>query len=281
MDFASPGLLGSKKEFIQNYAVTNKMTAEERTVRLTSLKQKLKISKFKGLNLINTIPYLIRREKQEYLADKLPIKHDGEYAIRIEAQIPDDMAEIHQALVQQAVETDGKHHLIIIQQLIKLYQHKLLLEKNKKEYSVQDYLSASPKLMATINMLKQIQNKKEKVLIFVTSISMQNILKKVIDSIFDLNVGIINGSINNSVSVGAKSKSARYKILQNFEEKEGFNVLILSPHVAGIGLTILGANHVIHYGRWWNPAKEAQATDRAYRIGQDKEVFVYYPIYKS
>ena len=54
--------------------------------------------------------------------------------------------------------------------------------------------------------------------------------------------------------------------------------MILSPFVAGIGLTITEANHVIHYGRWWNPAVESQATDRAYRIGQNKDVVVYLPI---
>ncbi|MGH9240174.1 MAG: restriction endonuclease [Vicinamibacterales bacterium] len=53
---------------------------------------------------------------------------------------------------------------------------------------------------------------------------------------------------------------------------------ILSPEVAGVGLTIVEANHVIHYGRWWNPAKEAQATDRVYRLGQTRDVHVYYPV---
>jgi hypothetical protein len=58
----------------------------------------------------------------------------------------------------------------------------------------------------------------------------------------------------------------------------GFDVIILSPFVAGVGLTIVEANHVFHYGRWWNPAVESQATDRAYRIGQEREVHVYFPI---
>ena len=281
MDFASPGLLGTRKEFLQNYDVNNKIDKTERGNRLAALKQTLKLTKFKGLNKPNIIPHIVRREKSEYLADKLPLKHDGKDAIRIECEIPEDMVEIHQALLQQAMVTDGKQHLMIIQKLIKLYQHKILLENNKKEYSTEDYLKTSPKLVATIEELKKIQAKGEKALIFVTSISMQNILKKVIDSTFNLNVGIINGTVSNTTSHSATSKSARYKILDNFESKEGFNVLILSPHVAGIGLTILGANHVIHYGRWWNPAKESQATDRAYRIGQDKEVFVYYPVYKS
>jgi hypothetical protein len=70
----------------------------------------------------------------------------------------------------------------------------------------------------------------------------------------------------------------RQRILEQFRQRRGFDVLILSPDVAGLGLTIVEANHVIHYGRWWNPAKELQATDRAYRIGQEREVFVYYPV---
>lgn len=51
--------------------------------------------------------------------------------------------------------------------------------------------------------------------------------------------------------------------------------MLLSPKAAGVGLTITSANHVIHYTRWWNPAVENQATDRAYRIGQEKNVSVY------
>ena len=52
----------------------------------------------------------------------------------------------------------------------------------------------------------------------------------------------------------------------------------MSPIAAGIGLNVTAANHVIHYSRHWNPAKESQATDRAYRIGQEKDVYVYYPM---
>src|SRR2546425_5092239 len=67
-------------------------------------------------------------------------------------------------------------------------------------------------------------------------------------------------------------------MVQRFRDHSGFNVIVLSPDVAGIGLTLVEANHVIHYGRWWNSAKESQATDRVYRIGQMRDVHVYYPI---
>lgn len=70
----------------------------------------------------------------------------------------------------------------------------------------------------------------------------------------------------------------RQEQVDRFNSNVGFDVMILSPKAAGTGLTITSANHVIHYTRWWNPAVENQATDRVYRIGQDKPVTVYYPI---
>lgn len=63
-----------------------------------------------------------------------------------------------------------------------------------------------------------------------------------------------------------------------FQEKKGFAILLLSPEAGGVGFNIIGANHVIHLSRCWNPAKEDQATDRVYRIGQTKDVQVYLPI---
>lgn len=67
-------------------------------------------------------------------------------------------------------------------------------------------------------------------------------------------------------------------MIREFSQTPGFDVMILSPRAAGVGLNIVAANHVIHYSREWNPAVENQATDRAYRIGQTKPVYVYYPI---
>jgi hypothetical protein len=95
---------------------------------------------------------------------------------------------------------------------------------------------------------------------------------------------IINGAAqggegaSSSTAGTGRAKERRKAILDGFRAQSGFGVLILSPFVAGIGLTITEANHVIHYGRWWNPAVEAQATDRAYRIGQTRPVYVYLPI---
>lgn len=131
-------------------------------------------------------------------------------------------------------------------------------------------LKSVPKLAQTITLLKEIKEKNEKVLIFTEYKQMQLILKRYILEELNVNASIINGET-----------SRRQQVVDSFNQKPGFDVMILSPKAAGTGLTITSANHVIHYTRWWNPAVENQATDRVYRIGQEKEVHVYYPIAKS
>ena len=90
---------------------------------------------------------------------------------------------------------------------------------------------------------------------------MQQLLSGVIGAEFGLNVEVVNGATRRGGDTHSMKRS-RKGIIDRFRQTEGFNVIILSPDVAGIGLTITEANHVIHYGRWWNPARESQATDR-------------------
>jgi len=93
-----------------------------------------------------------------------------------------------------------------------------------------------------------------------------------------INPVIINGETPTGKSKSKKVKLSRQQEIDKYQAKEGFNVIIMSPIAAGFGLNITEANHVIHYTRHWNPAKEQQATDRAYRIGQKKDVKVHYPM---
>ncbi|MET0885090.1 MAG: C-terminal helicase domain-containing protein, partial [Mycetocola sp.] len=86
---------------------------------------------------------------------------------------------------------------------------------------------------------------------------------------------VVNGQTN---AVSARGGSTRRSLIREFEQVEGFNVIIMSPLAVGVGLTVVGANHAIHLERHWNPAKEAQAPDRIYRIGQKKAVHVYLPM---
>ena len=81
-----------------------------------------------------------------------------------------------------------------------------------------------------------------------------------------------------NTSASASDANSRQKRIRRFQEVPGFGVIVLSPLAVGFGVNIQAANHVIHFSRTWNPAKEDQATDRAYRIGQTRDVHVHYPI---
>jgi hypothetical protein len=169
----------------------------------------------------------------------------------------------------------GEHLSLIANDLKCLFNHPRLYKGN---YDVSDpaaLLAESSKLKKLIETLEEIKGLGQKVLIFSDRRHMQAILAEVVEHTFKLRPVIIN-SIAGTGSVG--SERSRANLIRQFEAVDGFNVIILSPGCAGVGLTITGANHVIHYGRWWNPAVENQATDRAYRIGQSLPVFVYYLI---
>ncbi|MCE3222825.1 MAG: hypothetical protein K0S58_1005 [Nitrospira sp.] len=95
-----------------------------------------------------------------------------------------------------------------------------------------------------------------------------------IEQVFKLRPDIINGD----TSAAEASTESRQKRIKEFQSVPGFGAIILSPVAVGFGVNIQAANHVIHFTRTWNPAKEDQATDRAYRIGQTRDVYVYYPV---
>jgi len=139
----------------------------------------------------------------------------------------------------------------------------------RPDASIQD----SPKVDWLIKTLEQIKAKNEKVIIFTEFRDIQVFLKRILLERFGLNITTVNGDSSTS----SKKGLSRQNLIDKFQNTVGFNVIILSTVAVGFGVNIQKANHVIHYTRSWNPAKEDQATDRAYRIGQDKEVFVYYP----
>ncbi len=76
------------------------------------------------------------------------------------------------------------------------------------------------------------------------------------------------------IYTGALSTAQRNKVLSDFDSKEHHRVLLLSLRAGGVGINLTRANYVVHFDRWWNPAVERQAEDRAHRIGQEKTVFV-------
>jgi len=266
MDALQPALLGTAKDFSRNFESADE---NEAVNKMDALREKLLFGRANA--------FVVRRDKSELL--DLPHKH----ITVVDCPMSDFEIAMHSQLLRMLPEHRRKGtHLSILHKLVQLYQHPHLLREDQGFLDPDRLLQDSTKLQAVVDILSRVKERREKAVVFSRFVNMQQILAAVLSKVFDLNVQIINGSpsqqqgVKSSATTG-RSKEARKQILDNFRSKPGFNVIVLSPFVAGIGLTITEANHVIHYGRWWNPAVEAQATDRVYRIGQDRDVHVYLP----
>ncbi len=115
----------------------------------------------------------------------------------------------------------------------------------------------SGKLQALVDLLSDIHQNGEKALIFIQYVEMGNIISKLIKEKFSLPVPFLHGCL---------SRKKRVQLVHDFQNTSQVKTLIVSLKAGGTGLNLTAANHVIHYDLWWNPAVEAQATDRAYRI---------------
>lgn len=253
-DFVKPGLLGSQKQFEKEFLHQLKVKDIDDEKR-KELNNKLK-------DTINA--FYIRRTKDEKMPPDFPKKiivYDRINPSKVQREKMNELYDLRSM---------GGTALAIIQGLIMVCSHPLLIDKSEKiEIDSKELIESAYKLDRIYHILFEIREKDEKVIIFTKFRKMQDILRNVIIYWYGIRASIINGEIDTH---------SRRRLLDEFRKKEGFNVIILSPEAAGVGLNIVEANHVIHYTRHWNPAKEEQATDRAYRIGQKKDVYVYYPI---
>jgi SNF2 family DNA or RNA helicase len=264
-DFLQPGpLLGSATEFGRTYDPANEGKASESTAgALVQLKNRLRYGQ--------TDAFIIRREKTSLAA--LPTKHEHQ----LMCNLSPEQRQWHLGLIGRAhTGGEGNHPLRILQDLMRLYQHPTLFPRYEPVADDEE-IKRCPKLAVVLECLDGIRAKGEKALIFTRSLDMQQLLARVFSAVFGFNVDIINGATRRHGSTQISTQTRR-AIISRFRERAGFDVLVLSPDVAGIGLTLVEANHVIHYGRWWNPARESQATDRVYRIGQERDVHIYYPM---
>jgi len=168
--------------------------------------------------------------------------------------------------------------LKLLQNLKTISDHPLLLSYKLRNWDVDTLIEKSNKLKKTIQLLEEIKQKEEKVIVFADRKETQELLQKVIYHTFGFIPSRINGDTPTTKKDEENSKKSRQQTIDIYQATAGFNVIVMSPIAAGVGLNVTGANHVIHYSRHWNPAKEQQATDRAYRIGQVKPVYVHYPI---
>ena len=252
-DFIQENLLGSLSEFNKEYRRPIEKKDDEDSAIIDELRQLIE-------------PQVLRRMKHDVA--ELPAKHEVNDCKNIE------MSTLQRTLYKQvsndcrSLSEQGHKGVMLtaLHSMRMICAHPLKLQE-------QATIKDSPKAEWLIDTLETIKQKDEKVIIFTEFRPIQVFLKRLLLERFGLNVTTVNGDSNTNSRKGL----TRQGIIDKFQEVNGFNVIILSTVAVGFGVNIQKANHVIHYTRSWNPAKEDQATDRAYRIGQDKEVYVYYP----
>ena len=136
------------------------------------------------------------------------------------------------------------------------------------------YFARSARFDSFRRILGRIHARGERALIFTEHRRMQAFVAQWLRSEFGLDeVRIINGA-----TTIARRKAYVEAFQRHLENDDGFDVLVLSPRAAGVGLTLTAATHVIHLSRWWNPAVEEQCNDRIYRIGQERDVTIHLPL---
>jgi SNF2 family DNA or RNA helicase/uncharacterized Zn finger protein len=133
-------------------------------------------------------------------------------------------------------------------------------------------ISDSGKTALLLEIVKQIYEADEKAIIFTQYTKMGDLLKDFLQSTFHTQVPFLHGGL---------TRKGRDEAVEIFQNEEHCPFMILSLKAGGTGLNLTSASHVIHFDLWWNPAVEAQATDRAYRIGQTKNVLVHRMITKG
>lgn len=259
-DFAIPGLLGNAKEFARQYQNPLKNSDSD----IDAL----------GKDIRNRINGYFMRRMKESIASELPTKTE----LTFKENMPETQLQCYLAALNSVKDEENAKGRMLqtIMRIRAISDHPCLDGTDISQYSEDDIINSSAKMKVTFNILDSIKEKKEKVIIFTERKEMQKILQRSVFYKYGFCPRIVNGET--ATKSNRPNIDTRQKAIDSFQNADGFNVIIMSPVATGMGLNVAGANHVIHYSRHWNPAKESQATDRAYRIGQTRDVFVYYPM---
>lgn len=264
-DFIQPGVLGILKDFGDRYRKPIEAETEEEKARIDELRSLIE-------------PQTLRRTKAEVAKD-LPNK------IEVEACRKLPISELQRAYYAKAIGqfrqrkvgrgTGLQSHLGLLQYLRRLCcDPRPLGQLSIDREALEKIEKHSPKMNWLLREMELIKAKGEKAIVFCEFRDLQRTLQRAIAERFGFTPDVINGD----TSASSANANNRQKRINVFQQKPGFGAIILSPLAMGFGVNIQEANHVIHFSRTWNPAKEDQATDRAYRIGQTKDVYVYCPV---
>jgi SNF2 family DNA or RNA helicase len=254
-----PGYLGDLKGYSKTFR-------EDAPQKLSELKNMLDAPG-------NGAPALMKRRMKVDILEGLPTKTE----VRYPTMMPVAQARAYRELITEAHNSTERSRGFMLRVLHGMRGLSLHPEDPSKTEAANvshfmEFVGRSARLAATVQILKDIESKGEKAIVFIENLAMQVAVSDGLTALFDLerSPAIINGA-----TPGEK----RLAIVDAFEKSaKGFGVLVLSPKAAGVGLNIVAASHVIHLSRWWNPAVEDQCNDRAYRIGQTKPVTIHLPI---
>jgi len=247
-DFVNPGLLGTAKEF----TTFTKGLADTPTG-------------YTGLRRVIS-PFILRRMKTDKsiikdLPDKVEVKT---WALLSKKQAV-LYAEIIESIKESLAEAEGIQRKGLI--LSALMQFKQLCNHPSQYLGLNVFdEKESGKFGRLREICETIYEKREKVLIFTQFKEMTGPLSRFLTEIFHREGVVLHGG----VPVGK-----RKELVARFQSPAYVPFFVLSLKAGGVGLNLTAANHVIHFDRWWNPAVENQATDRAFRIGQQKNVMVH------
>ncbi|MDB5055781.1 MAG: hypothetical protein JWM44_3831 [Bacilli bacterium] len=256
LDFLNPGYLGSLREFSHRFVAKIEKTKDAETI--------VQVQK-----LIR--PFLLRRVKKDPAIQlDLPDKNEMKAYVSLTAE----QASLYENYIQDmfarldkltAMERRG----LILAALTKLKQvcnHPALLLKE----GVQTHqLGRSNKVERLLDMVNELRQEGDRCLIFTQFVETGHLLQHILQKEMQEKVQFLHGGT---------PKAERDRMIDNFQDEtieNGNGIFLLSLKAGGTGLNLTAANHVFHFDRWWNPAVENQATDRAFRIGQTRHVQVH------
>ncbi|MEJ5999926.1 DEAD/DEAH box helicase [Paucibacter soli] len=263
-DFVQPGMLGALNHFSRTYRQPIEAKTDEQIAKVEELRTLIQ-------------PQILHRKKTDVAKD-LPVPVEDASC----KQLPMSAYQLRLytaalASLREQRSTNPSAQLQALQAIRKIcsdpHGH---AEPDTRGLPIERLVNESPKMGWLINRLKRLAADtagEHKVIVFCEFRELQLLLQRVVAAFFGFAPSIVNGD----TSADPRAAENRQQLIDAFQKKPGFNVIVLSPLAVGFGVNIQAANHVIHFTRTWNPAKEDQATARAYRIGQTRVVSVCYP----
>lgn len=263
MHFLNPGYLGGRTQFRANFALPIERYHDEDALK-----------KLKQL----TTPFILRRVKTDpRVITDLPNKVET----KVYCNLTEEQATLYEAVVQDAMKRieaeDGiQRRGLVLSMLMQLkqicnhpvqYLHQIRKGKKGEVSQLAGLTGRSGKLERLGELLEETSAEGDHALIFTQFAEMGEMLTNYLPTEFGMATQFLHGGT---------STKMRDQMVKRFQEDEHApSIFILSLKAGGTGLNLTRANHVFHFDRWWNPAVEDQATDRAFRIGQKRNVQVH------